>query len=184
MENNSNPGQDKPQYEFHYNREERLSMMPDSVLKFKKKKRKNRSLLILWLDIALIVILSSGFLIYQKISGGRYSDKNYSFSMKTYVYNDNLLISVTAVNRIQSDSTSDKDSTGIPVILTVKLSKADSFYKKIFDVLPDKNSSEKTYRVSIPLSEIPELLNSTHVSVNIKYENSSINIKHKIVYEK
>ena len=184
MDNNSNPGQDNPQYEFHYNREERLSMMPDSVLKFKQKKRKNRSLLILWLDIALIVILSSGFLIYQKITGGRYSDKNYTFSMKTYVYNDNLLISVTALNRIQSENTSDKSDSGRPVILTVKLSKADNFYKKIFDVLPDKNTIEKTYRVSIPLSEIPGLKDSTHVYVDIKYENSSITIKHKIVYEK
>ena len=184
MDNKDKAGSpDMPQYEFHYSREERLSMMPDSVLEFKKKKRKNRSLLILWLDIALIVILSSGFLIYQKITGGKYTDKNYTFSMMNYVYNDNLLISVTAVNNLKSGS-SDKSDTEIPVILTVKLSRADEFYKKIFDVLPDKNTPEKTYRISIPLSEIPELKNSTHILASIKYENSSINIKHKIVYEK
>ena len=119
MDDKNSPGQEKPQYEFHYNREERLSMMPDSVLEFKKKKRKNRSLLILWLDIALIVILSSGFLIYQKITGDKYTDKNYTFSMKTFVYNDNLLISITALNKIKSDN-SDK-SSDIPVILTLKL---------------------------------------------------------------
>ena len=60
----------------------------------------------------------------------------------------------------------------------------DNIYKKIFDVLPGRSSDEKTYRVSIPLSEIPELKDSTHILVNIKFENSSINIKHKIVYEK
>ena len=182
MDDKNSPGQEKPQYEFHYNREERLSMMPDSVLEFKKKKRKNRSLLILWLDIALIVILSSGFLIYQKITGDKYTDKNYTFSMKTFVYNDNLLISITALNKIKSDN-SDK-SSDIPVILTLKLSKADNFYKKIFDVLPGRSSDEKTYRVSIPLSEIPELKDSTHILVNIKFENNSINTKLKIIYEK
>ena len=67
-----NKNLDNPQYEFHYNRDERLSMMPESVLEFKKRKRKNKSLLILWLDIALIVILSSGFLIYQKMTGNSY----------------------------------------------------------------------------------------------------------------
>ena len=78
-----NKNLDNPQYEFHYNRDERLSMMPESVLEFKKRKRKNKSLLILWLDIALIVILSSGFLIYQKMTGNSYKGENYTFSMKS-----------------------------------------------------------------------------------------------------
>ncbi len=36
MDKNRNT--DNPQYEFHYNREDRLSMMPESVLEFKEKK--------------------------------------------------------------------------------------------------------------------------------------------------
>ncbi len=173
----------KVEYEFHYNRDERLSMMPEAVLKLKNKKKKNRSLLILWLDIALIVILSSGFLIYQKITGNRYSDEDFTFSMKTFVYNDNLLISVTALNK-KPYSGQEKNPKDIPVELNFKLSKSESFYKKVFDILPLKKSNEKTYRISIPLSKIPDLQESTHVLVNIKYKNSSINIKHKIVYEK
>ncbi len=169
------------QYEFHYSREERLSMMPDSVLEYKNRKKKNKSLLILWLDIALILLLSSGFLIYQKITGNRYSDDNYKFSMKTFVYNDNLLISITALNKKTSDSIG---NSGVPVELTLKLSKSDSFYKKIYDFLPQKNSEAKIYRESIPLSEIPDIRNSSHLLVNIKFDNSSIDIRQKIVSEK
>lgn len=181
MDKNNIP--DKSEYEYHYNRDERLSMMPESVLEFKKKKRKNRSLLILWLDIALIVILSSGFLIYQKISGNSFSGEDYSFSLKTFVYNDNLLISITSVNKTSFDSDSD-NTPAVPVELTVKLSKIDDFYKKIFDVLPQNSAEKKTYRISIPLSEMPSLENTSYILVNIKFENSSINIKHKLVYEK
>ncbi len=173
---------EKPEYEFHYNREERHSMMPESVLEYKKKKRKNKSLLILWLDIALIVLLSSGFLIYQKISGNRYTGDNYTFSMKTFVYNDNLLISVTSVNK--NPTVPDEKEPEIPVELTVKLSKIDSFYEKIFDLLPREINEEKIYRISIPLSEIPDINDSSHILVNIKFQNNSIDIKHKIVYEK
>ena len=178
-----NKNLDNPQYEFHYNRDERLSMMPESVLEFKKRKRKNKSLLILWLDIALIVILSSGFLIYQKMTGNSYKGENYTFSMKSFIYDDNLLISVTSVNRRPAE-TNDKNNRAVPVEMTVKLSKNNDFYKKIFDVLPLNSSDTETYRVSIPLKEIPVMDKLSHIFVNIKFENSNINIKHKIVYEK
>ena len=68
--------------------------------------------------------------------------------------------------------------------MTVKLSKNNDFYKKIFDVLPLNSSDTETYRVSIPLKEIPVMDKLSHIFVNIKFENSNINIKHKIVYEK
>jgi hypothetical protein len=170
-------------YEFHYDREERLSMMPESVLQFKKKKKKNRSVLILLLDIILICLLSLGFMIYQKFTNNSYSSDNYNFTLKTYIYDENLLISITSVNKLPVNTNSKKQES-IPVEFIVKLSKIDDFYKKIFDVLPQKNGSAKTYRASIPLNELPYIPDSTFVKVNVKFGNNSINLKHKLLYEK
>lgn len=170
-------------YEFHYDREDRLSMIPESVLQYKKKKTKNRSLLILFLDIILICILSLGFLFYQKFTSNRYTSNDYTFTLKTYIYDENLLISITSVNRLPAnDNSMENEST--PVELTIKLSKTGDFYKKIFDILPQKNGSSKTYRASIPLNELPTVPDSGFVRVNVEFGNNSINLKHKLVYEK
>ncbi len=118
------------------------------------------------------------------MTGNSFKGENYTFSMKSFIYDDNLLISVTSVNRKPAEK-NDKNNTSIPVEMIVKLSKNDDFYKKIFDVLPLNSSDAKTYRVSIPLTEIPVMDSRlSHIFVNIKFENSSIDIKQKIVYEK
>ena len=140
-------------------------------------------MVILLLDILLICLLSLGFLIYQRISSNRFSTDDYSFTLKSFIYDEKILISISALNKSSSNPGS-KDTSPLPVDITVRLSKISEFYKKIYDFLPDQNNRTSIYRVSIPLDKIPPVTESSFVIVTLKFRDNTIKLKHKLVNEK
>ena len=171
--------------ERHYNREERLSQLPESVQKYKKRKKgffsSNRHLVIILADIIIISLLFLAFMIYTRMTHNTVKDSNYSFTLKGYVFEDTALITLSALNT--GSETSDKefnentDPVSAEVIFT--LDNHENTHHKIFDFLPEKPGGERNYRVSIPVKR--DFSDSRlKVYAEIKYESSVVDLKYTL----
>jgi hypothetical protein len=135
--------------EFHYNREERLSLLPEFERPRKKEKgifKNNKSLSIILLDLIIITALSSGYFIYTKISQNIISDSNYSFSLNSYIFDNNILITLVIKNK----GNATKQATPAPFKAIITMEDNHEFYKIFFDNMPENEGSDIILRTSTP----------------------------------
>jgi len=90
---------ERGQYEFHYNREERLSMSPDLENAGQRKGwlRGNRSLIILFIDIFVIVILFTVIYPFITNNAGAVRMDGYSAALKAFRYDNTIFVSLKVV---------------------------------------------------------------------------------------
>ncbi len=176
--------QGKEQFERHYDREERLAMMPEALIKLKTKKkgffRNNKSLVIMLADIVLLLLLFLAFLIYSKISSNTSTINNYNFVLKGYVYDSKALISLTILNTLDSSSAVSESK---PFEATITLSGHKDFYKKVYDIMPDPKNREITMRAAIPLEDYYTTAAQT-VFAEVKFDNTTVKLKYNLKKEK
>ncbi len=182
MENNG-----KEQIERHYDRNERLAMMPEALLKLKSGKRgffRNKSMVILFADIVIICLLSAGFFIYSRLTSNTYATNNYSLILKGYIFDDKALITLTITKKMDSPLLTLKTEPK-PFEATITVTGNDDYYKKNFDYLPDVINREVTIRASIPLDPEGTGKPATPTAyATVKFENTSVKLKYNLKREK
>ena len=175
---------DNNQIKHHYNREERLAMMPSGALRNKKKPkgffRNNKSFTILFINFIVICLLFLGFFIYTIITSNKSSNSDFTFLLNGYIYDSNILISLTIEKKHNSKIISD---TPLPFEVTITLSDNKEFYKKFFDNLPVNSGKEIVLRTTYPASNY-EVNKNSLIYANIKYTDKEITLKSKIKNEK
>lgn len=179
MENNY----DKGNVEFHYDRKERISQASGDTLKSPKKLKgffRQKSNMIIFADIILICLLTSGFLIYSKITGNRITSDNYTFSLSGYIFDNNVLATLTVVEKENK-----ADSTPTLFEATISLPNDRSAYKKLSNYLPI-NKNEVVLRTSIPIKNQFFAQDNTKklMYASIKYNGKTVKIKTTIKNEK
>ncbi|MCP5513857.1 MAG: hypothetical protein H7A26_00135 [Spirochaetales bacterium] len=175
----------KEQIERHYDRNERLAMMPEALLKLKSGKKgffRNKSMVILFADIVIICLLSAGFFIYSRITSNTYATNNYSLILKGYIFDDTALISLTITKKMDSPPLKTDPK---PFEATITVTGNDEYYKKNFDYLPDVINREVTIRASIPLDPSGTGKQSAPTAyATVKFENTSVKLKYTLKREK
>ncbi|MDX9800425.1 MAG: hypothetical protein RBT69_03700 [Spirochaetia bacterium] len=175
----------KEQIEIHYDRNERLAMIPEALLKLKSGKKgffHNKSMAILFADIVIICLLSAGFFIYSSLTTNTYSSKNYSLILKGYIFNDTALVTLTITKKMDAPPLKTEPK---PFEATITVTGNKNYYKKNFDFLPDVINRDVTVRASIPLdpADLDKKMNTIAYAA-VKFENTSIKLKYKLKKEK
>ena len=174
---------EKNQLNFHYNREERLSMLPPGVIKSRQKQkgffRNNKPFTIILINVIIICLMFFGFTIYSKIASNRSSNSDFNFLLNGYIFDNNMLITLKIEKK--KDSKLLEDTLPFEAIIT--LSDNNDFYKKFFDNMPDNSNKEIVLRLQTPITNY-ELQKNSIIYANIKYNDKIINLKSKIKNEK
>ena len=179
---NKEQGADK--FERHYDRAERIAMMPEALIKLKNRKkgffRNNRSTAIILADIIIICILLIGFIIYSKISSNQYTYNNYNFLLKGYIFDSKALISLTAVNTLETASSSSEPKS---FEATITCSGNNEFYKKMYEILPDTVRKDTTMRAAVQIDNYnPGEVYIVYALIRI--DNTTIKLKYNLKKEK
>ncbi|MCL2791669.1 MAG: hypothetical protein FWD87_01130 [Spirochaetaceae bacterium] len=174
---------EKEPYELHYNREERLAMMPPNVIKDKSRPKgffNNKSLLIIAANIILVCIL---FLVFTFLTRGTVStdlnpgvDSNFNFLLNGYIFDNNILVSLIIEKKQDSAIVSD---TPLPVEVTITLSDNANFYTNFFNFMPESPAERLILRAAIPVTNY-EIQKNSILYADITYGNQIINLNSKI----
>ena len=129
---------------FRYNREERMSSLPEHIGKKIKRGifRGNRSLLITAIDVVFLLLLVVVFSVLIKLKGDTSVIPGYSVSARAIEYGNRVLVSVTAEKR-----NDDKAENHARIILSFP----DSAERvEISGFLPEKRGDELVFRGALP----------------------------------
>ncbi len=174
---------EKKQLEYHYSREDRLNLLPPGIIKEKSGKkgffRNNKPLGIILADIVIISILFFGYFIYTKTISNQNSNPDFSFLLNGYIFDNNLLISLTISKKENSRL---PESAAFPLEAAITISGNDSFYKKFFDTMPDKPDNDTILRTSIHAADYAINKNSI-IYATIEYNNKTIELKSRLKSE-
>ena len=175
---------DKNQLNLHYNREERLAMMPPGA-RINKPKGKgffknNKSLGILLLNLIIICIIFPGFFIYTRITANTNPNPDFNFLLSGYIFDNNILTSLTIEKKKDSTLSSDEP---LPFEATIYLSDNSDIYKKIFDFMPANSGKEIVFRASIPATNY-EVQKNSIIHATIEYSDQTIKLKSQVKSER
>ncbi|MCL2481005.1 MAG: hypothetical protein FWF38_04785 [Spirochaetaceae bacterium] len=177
----SNNFEKKP-LEHHYNREERLAMMPAGAGKDKSKLKgffRFKPLNIIIINLILICILFPIITFYTRYTANRDFNPDFNFLLNGYIFDNNILVSLT-IEKKQKSKISDEP---LPFEVTINLSDNKDFYKKFFDNMPASSNKEVILRTAIPITNYKVHKNSI-LYANIIYSDKTIQLKSKIKGEK
>ena len=179
----NNKGNYKDQYERHYDREERLAMMPEALIKLKSRKkgffRNNKSMMIILADIIIICLLALGFMIYTRISSNSHSTQTHTFVLNGYVLNNRALISLRITRK--RDHLAARTPPR-PFEATINISGNNDYYKKVFDFLPEDPDRDVIFRAVIPVEDF--YTSQKHaVTSTVQFDNTTINLKYNLKTE-
>jgi len=164
----------------HYDREERLSMMPQGSAKGKSKGFfKTRPFTIIIANLILIIILIPAITYYTRHTANKNFNPDFNFLLNGYIFDNNILVSLTIKKKPDSKITDEP----LPFEVTISLSDNKDFYKKFFDNMPAGSDKEVVLRTAIPLSNYRVQKNSI-LYANIIYGDQTISLKSKIKSEK
>ena len=130
--------------QFHYNREERTALLPDSIRDRQRNGvfRGNRSLLITLIDVVFLVILVLVFSVVSRVMGDATIIRGYSISAKASVFDDRVLVSI----KIRA-----KKDFEIAEQLRIRISYPEGNERvEVGDFLPERAGKEQIYRGALP----------------------------------
>ncbi|MCL2705875.1 MAG: hypothetical protein FWE72_06675 [Spirochaetaceae bacterium] len=166
----------------HYDREERLAMMPSGSTKDNSKLKgflRFKPLNIIIINLILICILFPIITFYTRYTANRDFNPDYNFLLNGYIFDNNILVSLT-ISKKQNSKISDAP---LPFDVTISLSDNIDFYKKFFDNMPVSSDKEVVLRTSIPITNY-KIHRNTLLYANIVYSDQIISLKSKIKNEK
>ena len=149
---------------YHYDREERMHSLSPSIIERMEKKdssgkgglkkplfRRNRSLMILLLDIIIILFLYFLILPLLAIRGGPPVEQieHSPFELNGFVFEEKSLLSLNIERVAVSEKTEDADEEGKTITVVFSVEGTEKTVKAI-DVLPEEEGSSRIIRASIP----------------------------------
>ena len=167
---------DPNRYDYHYDREERLSRAPEELRGRvsgnlpKGIFRRNRTFSVILIDLTIIAVVWFIFLpLVRAGASGRL--EGYSFALHSFSYGGNALISLTVAK--------ERDRTGLPPIYTATFSLSSS--EKTVEMqgpLPQTLHGSETLRTSLPLAG-----KTTAVLCTIVLGGKKLNLKARLQNE-